>query len=598
MKQHSRKRQPAPCDLHHTIPAQHSLSVISIVDNLESTEPSLFFLFMKSLSSTPFQRFNVQSTAVVLSALVLFGCGGGAPVALPTATEVVPSNALFGIHGIGFDRDNNLLVGSVVSESIYVIDRETGAATTLVGAPLGQADDITTGADGSIYYTGFSQGNIYRRYPNGRVRTIASNLPGINSLDIHEGRLFATQVFLGDALYEISPTGDEPPRKIIEGMGGLNGFEIHSNGKLYGPLWFKGQIARVNLDTGELDVVAENFKIPAALNFGPDGKMYVVDTAEGAVYRIDTRYSRKKIASLPTAIDNLGFDLKGELYVTVMADNAVWHVDRITGATREITSSQLAIPNGLASTRDGLYIADGFSVRKLDNEGQVQDIARVFGTDMLDYSVGGVALHKGTLYSTTGHSGNVQSIELATGKVRRIYQLGGDPIDVLPFSDTSLLVLLQAAGMVIELNLQDGTSNVLISGLNQPQGMVRLSTRTVAISHLSPEGEGQIVRGYLDRGGVEVLSTAVSRPEGIAIDPSGNLYIADGAASQVVRLNPISGRATPVFTVPLGSDFGSAATGGGVRSAVAWHNGRVYVSSDQNGGLYAYDVLASEEESE
>ncbi|HBT06597.1 MAG TPA: hypothetical protein DEB22_09265, partial [Alcanivorax sp.] len=63
-------------------------------------------------------------------------------------------------------------------------------------------------------------------------------------------RLFATQVFMGDALYEIDRSGEQPPRKIIEGMGGLNGFEFGPDGHLYGPLWFKGEVVRVNVESG------------------------------------------------------------------------------------------------------------------------------------------------------------------------------------------------------------------------------------------------------------------------------------------------------------------------------------------------------------
>ncbi len=122
--------------------------------------------------------------------------------------------------------------------------------------------------------------------PDGTIDVLATGLPGINSTAWkQDGRLFATQVFLGDALYEIDPAGKEPARKIIEGMGGLNGFDFGPDGMLYGPLWFKGQVAKVNADTGELTVVAEGFKVPAAANFDSKGNLYVVDTALGQVGR-------------------------------------------------------------------------------------------------------------------------------------------------------------------------------------------------------------------------------------------------------------------------------------------------------------------------
>ena len=43
------------------------------------------------------------------------------------------------------------------------------------------------------------------------------------------GKTYAT---LGDALYEIDPQGVKPPRKIMEGMGGLNGFQFGNDDRV------------------------------------------------------------------------------------------------------------------------------------------------------------------------------------------------------------------------------------------------------------------------------------------------------------------------------------------------------------------------------
>src|SRR4029077_7717230 len=103
-------------------------------------------------------------------------------------------------------------------------------------------------------------------------------LPGINSLAYRkDGRLYATIVFLGDTLYEIDVEGVKPPRMIMEKMGGLNGFEFGPDDMLYGPLWFKGQVAKVDVDKPELTVVADGFKTPAAVNFDSKGNLWVVD---------------------------------------------------------------------------------------------------------------------------------------------------------------------------------------------------------------------------------------------------------------------------------------------------------------------------------
>jgi sugar lactone lactonase YvrE len=117
---------------------------------------------------------------------------------------------------------------------------------------------------------------------------ISSGLPGSNSLAFtKDGRLYFTQVFLGDALYEADPAGVAPVRLIRKDLGGFNGFEVGPDGMLYGPLWFKNAIVKIDPATGADTVVADGFQVPAAANFGPDGNLYAIDTKTGELKRID-----------------------------------------------------------------------------------------------------------------------------------------------------------------------------------------------------------------------------------------------------------------------------------------------------------------------
>ena len=102
-------------------------------------------------------------------------------------------------------------------------------------------------------------------------------------------------------------------------MGGLNGFEFGPDDKLYGPLWFKGQVAKVDVDKAELTVVADGFKIPAAVNFDSKGNLFVVDTALGQLVRVDPKSGAKKmVAQLKPSLDNLAIDDKDRIFVSNM----------------------------------------------------------------------------------------------------------------------------------------------------------------------------------------------------------------------------------------------------------------------------------------
>ena len=163
---------------------------------------------------------------------------------------LVPPSAFKGPNGLTVDKQGRLLVGSVVGASITQVDIKTGKGTTLIASPEGQADDIAIGPKGEMAYTSFLQGILrIRDNDNAPIRILAKDLPGINSLafDMKTGKLYASQVFLGDALWEIDVAGVAPPRLIKKDMGGLNGFEVGADGWVMGPLWFKGQIVKIIL---------------------------------------------------------------------------------------------------------------------------------------------------------------------------------------------------------------------------------------------------------------------------------------------------------------------------------------------------------------
>src|SRR4051794_31019617 len=328
--------------------------------------------------------------AAVAAAVVL---ATGASAQTYEVTKLVPGSAFHGVHGLAIDKTGRLFAGSVAGAALYEVDRSNGTAKIAIPSPVGMADDIAFAPDGTMAWTGFLTGDLYSRKGDGPIKKLAAGLPGINSLAFRkDGRLYATQVFLGDALYEIDVEGVKPPRKIMEKMGGLNGFEFGPDDRIYGPLWFKGQVARVDVDKPELTVVAEGFKVPAAVNFDSKGNLFVVDTALGQLVRVDPRTGEKKlVAQLRPSLDNLAIDGKDRIYVSNMADNGIQEVDPATGSAKQIIIGKLALPGGIAvvsdGTKDTIHVADLFAYRTVDGAtGEVTEQARMHadGT-MLEY---------------------------------------------------------------------------------------------------------------------------------------------------------------------------------------------------------------------
>jgi sugar lactone lactonase YvrE len=522
----------------------------------------------------------------VLSAVV------GASAQTYEVTKLVPGSAFHGVHGLGVDKSGKLFAGSVAGAALYEVDRTNGTAKIAVPSPEGMADDIAFAPDGTMAWTGFLTGDLYSRKGDGPVKKLASGLPGINSLAYRkDGRLYATQVFLGDALYEIDTEGAKPPRKIMEKMGGLNGFEFGPDDKLYGPLWFKGQVARVDVDKGELSVVAEGFKVPAAVNFDSKGNLWVVDTALGQLVKVDPKTGAKKVvAQLKASLDNLAIDDKDRIFVSNMADNGIQEVDPETGAARQIIIGKLALPSGIAVVSDGgkdtIYVADLFAYRTVDGAtGEVSEVARMHADGVpLEYPMSATAKDDTVLLSSW-FTGTVQVVDRKTGKTRDMLHDFKAPYDAIMLDDGSILVNEIGSKSLIRASGEHGKDRtVVIGGLEGPVGLVGAGKDSVYLT----EAFAGLVSKVGTNGEKTVVAKDLKMPEGIAIAPDGKLVVAEVGVRRLVSIDPQSGIVTEIAgNLPIGLAGAPGGlpthtpTGVGVGAS-----GTFYFSSDIENAIY------------
>jgi sugar lactone lactonase YvrE len=497
------------------------------------------------------------------------------------------------VHGLGIDKNGRLFAGSVAGAALYEVDRKGGTAKIAVPSPQGMADDIAFAPDGTMAWTAFLTGDIYARKDDGPIKKLASGLPGINSLAFRkDGRLYATQVFLGDALYEIDLSGDKPPRKILEKMGGLNGFEFGPDGLLYGPLWFKGQVVKIDVDKPELTVVADGFKTPAAVNFDSKGSLWVVDTALGQLVRVDPKTGEKKmIAQLNTSLDNLAIDDKDHIFVSNMADNGIQEVDPDTGSIKQIIIGKLALPGGIAvvsdGTKDTIYVADVFAYRTVNGDtAEVAEPARMHadGT-VLEYPMSATAKGDYVLLSSW-FTGTVQLIDRKTGKTLEMLHDFKAPHDAIRLGDGSILVNELGTKSLVKASGDHGKDRkTLIGDLAGPVGLVEGPNNSV---YLTEAFSGQVSKVDLNTGTKTVVAKDLKMPEGIALAPDGKLVVAEVGAKRVVAIDPQNGTVSELAgNLPIGLD----GTPGGLPTNIptgvgVGASGAVYVSSDIENAIY------------
>jgi len=535
---------------------------------------------------------RIVRAAAAVAALALAACTSTAPMTTRpsgwSAPEVLVAPSSFsGVHGLAIDASGRLLAGSVIGYSMWEVDRQTGAAKVLIGGPEGQADDIAVGPRGELAWTNYLMGMLrYRESDSAPIRVLAKDLPGLNSVDFdrRNGKLYASQVFLGDALWEIDVAGQKPPRLIVKDMGGFNGFEVGPDGMLYGPLWFKGSVVKIDPADGRITVINSEFKIPAAANLDGKGNLWVVDTQTGELCRVDLATGKKTVAKqLKTALDNLAIAPDGTIYISNMADNSIEAYNPATGELRLLTGGKLAVPAGIKLDGDSLWVADIFGFRQVDvRSGAVKDIFRMQASEM-EYPFGvGVSSRQFAL--TSWFTGTVQMIDRATLKSEMIHGFKA-PYDAIPLEDGSVLVAELATGTISRVAASAAhEKKVVAEGLAGPTQMVLGKDGALYVT----EAAGKLTRIDMGSGAKTTVAEGLALPEGLAQTPWGTFIVAEAAAARLVEIDPVTGSKRSVAEqLPIGLPAGPGMPPPYVVTGVAvGADGQVYFSANRNNAIY------------
>ena len=529
--------------------------------------------------------------------------GGGDWVVEP----VVRGGALHGgPNGMAFDHDGKFLVGSVLGQTIFQVDTKTGAADVWVGPSAGMSDDMAVGPDGTVYWTCLLLGEIHARKGDGPVRVVASGLPGVDSIAFHpDGRLFESQDFVADALAEIDPSGVRPPRKVMENLdtrlngavGGLNGFQFGKDGRLYGPLWNKGQLIAINVDTQAVEVVAEGLKVPASVRLDSHGNLWSVDYARGELVRVDPKTRVKTIAvarpNLKPVLDNLAIDKQDRIYIANSADNSIQvyeGYDPASGAggtLRTLTAGHLWVPGGLAMAKgpggDQLYLADFFAFRRINpGDGRITDVA-LMQADPLIYPTA-VTVNDKTVVLSSWFGGALQVIDRATETTVKVLTGFTAPQDALQLEDGSFVVAELGTGKIVKVSADGEKRSALAEGLGAPVGLA-YDGKSLFVTEF---GAGAVTRVDAASGAKTVVAKGLAGPEGIAIARDGSLIVAETGKKRIVSIDAESAAITEIAG---GLKFGDPGPAGLPPSYIATgvaigSDGAIYFDSEVEGALY------------
>ena len=194
-------------------------------------------------------------------------------------------------------------MASVVTPAVAAIDPDSGQVVEIWNEADGarSPDDIAFGPDGSAYWTDISHGLVTRHSPDGTHSVVADLGPGVNPITFSDdGRLFVSQCFMDDKLYEVDAAMNLTIRP--ESVGGTHACRmIHreSNQLIIGPYFIDAQrnvrSADLKILRGRMTAVMRHLTDPAIM-------VYFFDM-EGAIYEVNVHtLAVKKIFSKPPAM--------------------------------------------------------------------------------------------------------------------------------------------------------------------------------------------------------------------------------------------------------------------------------------------------------
>ena len=473
--------------------------------------------------------------------------------------------------GVVVDGSGNVYVADGSNHRIRRIDT-TGTITTIAGtgeegfsgdggqafgAQLNLPSGVALDSIGNLYVADSDNHRIRRIDASGTITTFAgrgepaSNLDGILAINSRLNLPRGVAVDGSGNLY-IADTGNDRIRRVNP-SGTIN--SIAGNG-----------------DPGTNEdgrpAVAARLNFPGGVAVDSAGNVFVDGTSSSWIRRIDATGTITTLAGPSVGARPLAVDGADNLFVTL--NHQIQRIDT-TGTITTIAgtgergfsgdggpavAAQLYQPGGMAVDGAGnLYIADTYNnrIRQVDTTGTITTIAgtgeRGFSGDGGSavaaqlYLPAGVAVDSaGNLYIADSYNDRIRQVDL-TGTITTIAGTGERGFSGDGGSAVAAQLYLPAGVAV------DSVGNLYIAGNYNHR--IRRVDPSGTITTFAGTGN----KGFSGDGGPAVTAQ-INRPEGVAVDGSGNVYIADTSNHRIRivtlttppnSLHPPSGlTATPV----------------------------------------------------
>jgi sugar lactone lactonase YvrE len=271
-------------------------------------DPSSVVLKPATSNSETLTRKQLKTSAVVYK-----------KTTLKSDYMLAPANAI-AIGKFGPNK-NKLILANGCIDLISIMDVDTGKIIRQYGKEYGTTgalDDVTEGPDGTLYFTSLCSEALGYIRPDGTHGKIPIGKMWSNSICVTlDGKWLFYGLCIGDDQLWRLPLENGLPRKgakaeLVEQSGGWsNSMVCGDDGFIYSPSNMYGEIRRINPDTKEITVIADNTEFPSSVDRNDTtGVLYVSEFHLGQISRIDpsikdTRKNKRVLSVTVPGTDNV-----------------------------------------------------------------------------------------------------------------------------------------------------------------------------------------------------------------------------------------------------------------------------------------------------
>ena len=508
------------------------------------------------IADPTFQVIRKVSTSGVISTVAGNGTGGYSGDNGPATSAELYNPAGVAVDGSGniyiADKFNNRIRKVSTSGTISTVAGNgtpgySGDGAAATSAQLNSPNRVAVDGSGNIYIVDLQNSVIRKVSTGGVISTVAGN---------------GTGGYSGDGAAAASAKLNGPSGVVVDGSGNIYIADGGNN------------VIRKVSTSGDISTVAGN----GTLGYSGDGgaatsaQFITIDVAvdgSGNIYIVDNNNNVIRKVSTSGVISTVAGNGTGGY----------------SGDGAAATSAKLQYPTGVAVDGSGnIYIADfnNNRIRKVSTSGVISTVA---GNGTAGYSGDGGAATSAQLFQPFGvavdGSGNIYIAEQGNNVIRKVSTSG--IISTVAGNGTAGYSGDGAAATSAQLNIPhgvavDGSGNIYIVDLNNQ--VIRKVNTSGTISTVAGNGSP----GYSGDGGA-ATSAQLNVPFGVAVDGSGNIYIAD-KNNFVLRKVNTSG---VISTVAGNGNYGFSGDGGAATSAELTNPNAVAV--DGSGNIYIADNI-------